>query len=215
MTGPQDAKDDPRVVRSRAAILEAATRLFVQHGYGETSLEDIADAAGVSKRTIHNVYDGKEALFRSALHGVLDTAERFAHEVVAPLHDRDDLTEALRATAVELARTVLGGRVVPLRRLLITEARRFPDLAAEYYARAPRRTIVAIADALRGFRDRGLLDVDDPTLAAEQFAFLVLGASLDRAQFDADGRAGSDEEVERRALAGADLFLRAHGGATR
>lgn len=211
MTNPHNTDDDPRVVRSRAAVLDAATQLFVERGYRDTSLDDVADVAGVSKRTIHNIYDGKEALFRAALSDILDTAERFAQQVVTPLRDRDDVADALRTTAIELARTVLGGRVVPLRRLLIAEARRFPELAADYYVRAPRRTIVAIADAIRGFRDRGLLDVDDPTLAAEQFAFLVLGASLDRAQFDADGQPGSDVEIERRARTGAELFLRAHG----
>jgi TetR/AcrR family transcriptional regulator, mexJK operon transcriptional repressor len=122
----------------------------------------------------------------------------------------DDVTEELRELGLLHARAVLGGRIVPLRRLLIREASRFPDLARDYYERAPRKVMATIAEALRRFADRDHLDVDDADRAAEQFAFLVLGASLDEALFDPEGRPTSDEVVEARARAGVETFLRAH-----
>ena len=69
------------------------------------------------------------------------TAERFSFEFAATTADADDVEAALIALARELAASVLGGRVVPLRRLLIGEASRFPEFAADYYDRAPGRVM--------------------------------------------------------------------------
>jgi TetR/AcrR family transcriptional regulator, mexJK operon transcriptional repressor len=203
---------DPRVVRSRAAIVEAASAHFLEHGYLEANLEDIARQAGVVKRTIYNIHGDKEQLFREILAEAIDTAERFSRQVVAELgaDGHHDVEGELRETGVRLARAVLGGRIVPLRRLLIAEARRFPELAHDYYERAPGRVMAAIAEALRRYDQRGDLRIPDPGLAAEQFAFLAIGASLDRALFDAGGGPPPAGPVEARAAAGVEVFLRAH-----
>ena len=201
---------DPRVTRSRAVIVEAASAHFLEHGYLTANLDDIAEAAGVSKRTIYNNYGDKEQLFREILREALDTAERFSLEVVGRLGTSDDVAGELHELAQRLAGAVLGGRIVALRRLLIGEATRFPELARDYYLRAPGRVVSAIADALHRYHERGLLSVDSPAVAAEQFAFLVLGASLDRALFEV-GDVPSRALVEARAEAGAAAFLRAYG----
>lgn len=203
------AVSDPRVVRSRAAILEAAVAEFVRVGYLAASLDDIAVRAGVAKRTIYNVVGGKEELFRATLAEAIDTAERFSLEVAGPLAEVDDVEAGLRDTGRRLAQAVLGGRIVPLRRLLIGEAARFPDLAQDYYCRAPGRVMDAIAGSLRRFHERGVLLVEDVELAAEQFAFLVLGASLDRALFEPHGAIDAGR-VDARAHAGVEVFLRAY-----
>jgi TetR/AcrR family transcriptional regulator, mexJK operon transcriptional repressor len=208
--GPHGAAPDPRVVRSRAAIVEAAAEVFLERGYVATRVGDVASRAGVARRTIHNLYETKEQLFHAALTEALDTAERFSLEVADPLGGGDDVEDWLRDTGLRLARAVLGGRIVPLRRLLIAEAARFPELARDYYERAPGRVMTALAGALRRFDERGALRVEDPPMAAEHFAFLVIGASLDRALFDADGTRLSPEAVESRATAGVDAFLRAY-----
>jgi TetR/AcrR family transcriptional regulator, mexJK operon transcriptional repressor len=204
---------DPRIARSRAAIVEAATAHFLERGYHVANVDEIAARAGVSKRTVYNVFDGKEQLFREILGEALDTAERFSENVIGALAESDNVAADLRAMGQRLAAAVLGGRIVPLRRLLIGEAARFPDLARDYYARAPGRVMSAIAEALGHFDERGLLRVDDPTMAAEQLAFLVLGASLDRALFEAVDEPLPADQVESRAAAGVEVFLRAYAPA--
>jgi TetR/AcrR family transcriptional regulator, mexJK operon transcriptional repressor len=203
---------DPREARSRTALVEAATAQFLEHGYLASNLDDIAEQAEVSKRTIYNLYGGKEDLFREILTEALDTAERFSRSVVTDLSDTDaeDVEGELRDAGLRLARAVLGGRIVPLRRLLIGEAARFPDLARDYYDRAPGRVMAALARMLQRFDERGLLRVDDPGIAAEHFAFLVMGAPLDRALFDASGQPPPSDEIASRARAGVDAFLRAY-----
>ena len=70
--------DDPRVVRSRAAILEAARALFLRKGYAGTTMEEIAAQAGLTKRTVYNNYSEKDALFREIVADVIAYAGAFA-----------------------------------------------------------------------------------------------------------------------------------------
>ena len=135
--------EDPRITRSRALIMAAAARTFLEHGYPGTSVDDIAAEAGVSKRTVYNVFDDKEQLFRAIIGDAIATAERFSAELVASTAESADAPTALTVLARELAASVFSGRVVPLRRLRIGEARRFPEFALEDYDRAPGRVMAA------------------------------------------------------------------------
>lgn len=59
---------EARARETRRRVRDAATRLFVERGYGRTTVRDIADSAGVAPRTVHLVYpDGKLEVFRDAL----------------------------------------------------------------------------------------------------------------------------------------------------
>ncbi len=206
-------EEDPRVTRSRALILAAALEHFQADGYVGTSVDAIAATAGVSKRTVYNIYEGKEALFRAVLQEAIDTAESFARtsgELATRVQDSQDLGADLQELAVRQATAVLGGRVVPLRRLLIGEAERFPDLADEYYQRAPGRVMGALAELFARVAAHGLLEVEDPQVAAEHFSFLVMGAHLDRALFRTSADVPSVDDVTQRARAGARAFLRAY-----
>lgn len=201
---------DPRIARSRALILAAASEHFLRNGYLGANVDQIADEARVSKRTVYNIFGSKEQLFREIVSEALATAERFATETPATLVDTDAAEPALRDVALRLARTVLQPRIVRLRRLLISEAERFPDVARGYYDRAPERTLDMLADALRTFHERGLLRVERPRVAAEHLAFLVIGSLLDRALFTGPDELPSEADIDAHANAGVDAFLRAY-----
>jgi TetR/AcrR family transcriptional regulator, mexJK operon transcriptional repressor len=206
----RSAAEDPRVVRSRAVILAAALEHFVAHGYVGANVDLIAEEAGVSKRTVYNVVGGKEQLFRAVLGEAIDIAERFSRQMSDELAVGVDLAADLRAIGVRLARAVLGGRIVALRRLLIAESRRFPEIAREYYERAPGLVMTTLAARLAALAEKGRLRVADPMTAAEHFAFLVMGAPLDRALLGL-GTDRPPDELDAVALAGVGAFLRAYG----
>jgi AcrR family transcriptional regulator len=131
------------VVRSRAAVVDAARTLFLRNGYAGTTMEEIAALAGLTKRTVYNNYGDKDALFREVVADVLAYAESFARG----LHEEFTVgvTAAnLRATLDDLGRRLALGivrlEVVALRRLLIGEARAFPALGAEYFSRRDSST---------------------------------------------------------------------------
>src|SRR5262245_47585946 len=68
--------------KTRAAVLETARRLFHEHGYDATSLQQIADAMGVTKANVYYYFRTKAAILEAilepmavALSGLLDAAE--------------------------------------------------------------------------------------------------------------------------------------------
>ncbi|UQS23830.1 TetR/AcrR family transcriptional regulator [Amycolatopsis thermalba] len=201
---------DPRSVRTRAAVVEAATALFLTQGYVGTSVDDIAAAAHVSKRTVYNNFGDKENLFTEIVLGVTATAEQFADKLVGALRDTTDVAAALRTLARQHVGAVSNPQIVRLRRLIIAEAARFPELAREYHRRAPGRVITALAEAFAALGERGALRVPDPRRAAEHFSFLVLGAVLDEAMFAPDAPPPSEAERDRIATDAVEVFLAAY-----
>lgn len=175
---------DPRVARTRAAVAQAATTLFLRKGYAGTTMEDIAELAGIAKRTLYNNYGDKEALFTGIVMDVIAYAEAFARglpgEFTAGMTPAE-LREGLHDLGRRLALGILRPEVIALRRLLIGEARAFPALGRAYFDRAPGQVIGAVASAFEELTRAGLLRAADPHRAAEQFGYLVAGAPIDRA----------------------------------
>jgi TetR/AcrR family transcriptional repressor of mexJK operon len=208
---PDHPDGESRSARKRRLIMEAATELFLQNGYQGTSMDEVAAAAGVSKQTVYKHFADKEQLFNQIVLGVTATAERFVRVVDETLEGTEDLENDLRQLARRYLAAVLQPEVLQLRRLVIGEAARFPDLARRYYLQAPDRVIAALASSLQRLADRGLLRVDDPQLAAGHFAFLILSIPLDRAMFSADPDLPTPDDIERFADSGVRVFLSAYG----
>jgi TetR/AcrR family transcriptional repressor of mexJK operon len=203
-----------RTARKRRAIMDAATALFLRDGYRNTSMDQVAADAAVSKQTVYKQFADKEQLFRDIVLGVTGNSEAIVSDMTAVLRGRQPSSLAeLRAVLTNLARSYLDGvlqpHVLALRRLIVAEAERFPDLASAYFEQAPARGIAIIADAIRNYIDAGLLVADDPDLAAAHFAYLTLAISQDRAQFyprEQPSRADRD----RLATEAVRIFLAAH-----
>ena len=197
----------------RAAIVAAALDLFLSQGYQATRTEQIAAGAAVSKQTVYNQFGDKKTLFRDIVLGVTATADAFAVELAGALTAVSapaDVEPALRSLARRYLVAVMNPQVLALRRLVISEALRLPELAAAYYERAPARVLAALADQLGRLADRGLLSVADPTRAAGDFAFLLLGRSLDEGMFRSREQPPTTSEVADAADHAVDVFLAAY-----
>jgi TetR/AcrR family transcriptional regulator, mexJK operon transcriptional repressor len=202
-----------RSARKRRAIIDAASALFLRHGYQGTSMDEIAARAGVSKQTVYKNFPDKEGLFTEIVLGTLDQAGEPFREQVEQLRHTSDLPGDLRDLARQYLGTVIQPRVLQLRRLVIGEAGRLPALAEAYYQRAPGRTIAALAGCFGHLAGRGLLDAPDPLLAASHFAFLILGRPLDRSLFCGPDSGFTQAELIALADAGTRVFLAAYAPA--
>ena len=83
-------------------------------------------------------------------------------------------------------------RLLQLRRLVIGEAGRFPELGRIFYERGPGRTVAALADAFERLAERGVLELDDPLLAAAHFNWLIMSIPINQAML-----LGQDEPPAR------------------
>ncbi|MPZ00175.1 MAG: TetR family transcriptional regulator [Actinophytocola sp.] len=208
-----EAEQDGRSGRKRRAIIDEATALFLRNGYQGTSMDEVAARAAVSKQTVYKNFADKEKLFTEIIRGVADSSERILQELSEVLHTADvgadDLDDVLTELAQRYLSAVLQPRVMRLRRLVIAEADRFPELARYYYDKAPARAVKVLAGELRTYAERGLLRLDDATLAANHFAYLVLAIPQDRALFHPDEQpsTGDHDRIAREAVR---VFLAAY-----
>jgi AcrR family transcriptional regulator len=147
------------------AIIDAATELFLRDGFVATSMEAIAAAAGVSKRTLYSRFADKPMLFRAALTHLI---ARWLPPFDAAIEQTASLDEALLLTARHMLAAALAPEALALYRLLVAESERIPDLPALLHAAGAGAAIARIAERLQ--RD----GVADAWWAAAQFQRLVL-----------------------------------------
>jgi len=176
----------------REQILDAAKRLFIEQGYGSTSMDAIAAVAGVSKATVYAHCDGKQALFAAV-------TERECRRVTARMEIPGDvdtlaLYPALRRIADSFLDAIFAPESLALLRMVIAESGRFPALGRIFYECAPGLTLASVVRYLERMRDRQRIDMQDCHCAAGQFLGALRG--------DLHLRAALGLPVEREALAG-------------
>ena len=211
MVAVSDPGRRARRLASGGVIMEAATTLFLRNGFLGTSVDDIAALAHVSKQTVYTHFTDKEQLFAELIRGNIARVDEFISAMPALPADEADLEQHLRELARRHIRAVIQPRALQLRRLVIGEAGRFPDLARAYYERVPQRVIGVLAEHLRQLAERDFLRLEDPMRAANHLAWLVLGAPLDQAMFCGDAGLPSPTELDELADAAVDVFLAAYG----
>jgi TetR/AcrR family transcriptional regulator, mexJK operon transcriptional repressor len=199
-----------RSEHKRQLILDAGQALFLSQGFQGTSVDQIAARAQVSKQTVYKQFGDKRQLLFAIVSAVLDSIATPVIERIIELAHTTELESDLVQLAVDYLHAVLAEPVVQLRRLVIAEANRLPDLADIYYQRAPARTLAALADAFRQLGERGLLNITERTAAAEQFAFLVVGKPLDHALFYGGSQTLAGIEPLDHARAAVRVFLAAY-----
>jgi AcrR family transcriptional regulator len=165
--------------RSHAAVLAAATRLVDRSGYGGTTIEDIAAAAGVGKQTIYRWWPNKAALF-------IEVYQRLVSPAAVTV-DTGTLAGDFGAMLNQLSRFYIDTPAGKILAGLIAEAQTAASLAdqlREAYV-APRRAIVGSilerATARKEIPKPGNSDfISDMFSAAVWFQLLLGTPQLDR-----------------------------------
>jgi TetR/AcrR family transcriptional regulator, mexJK operon transcriptional repressor len=121
------------------------------------------------------------------------------------------IAAGLRDLARALLARVIQPRVMQLRRLVIGEAGRFPELGRLFYDSGPGRTIDALAATFESLAARGTLRLQDPRLAAEHFNWLVISTPLNRVMLCGDTELPAPADLGHYADAGTRAFLDAYG----
>lgn len=206
-----DPEPETRTARKRQAIMAAATEAFLRGGYRGTSMDEIAAAAGVSKQTVYKQFSDKERLFVEIVTGTVAGAGDPVHDGVRGLRHSDDPAADLHALARRQLGLVMRPQVLRLRRLVIAEAARFPELGRAFYERGVGRTTAALAEAFAALEARGLLRVPDPALAADHFNWLVMAAPVNRAMVLGLDEAPDPADLRRWADDGVTAFLVLYG----
>ena len=196
------------------AILDAATEIFLRNGFLGTSMDEVALLSAVSKQTVYQHFASKEALFVEIVTTMTDATGDAVLRAAPVLAEGGDIGKYLRTYANQQLTSVLTPRLMQLRRLVIGEVSRFPELARVLYERGPQRATKAIAAAFEHLADRGLLVMDDPSLAASQFNWLIMAAPLNEAMLLGDDAIPKPPALRRHVTDAVRLFLAAYGTGT-
>lgn len=147
-------------------IRVAARRLFLERGYEGTSMDAVAAAAPVSKRTLYQHFPAKAELFAAVID---DAWSYFTRSPALPGDTTGDPREVLRAYVGRLTDHWDRPDVVPLLRLVIAEAPRFPELSQAYFAVGKEPALRGLGAYFAALAAEDRLAADDPQLAAAQF----------------------------------------------
>lgn len=184
-------------------LREAAVAIFLSCGYDGTTMEAVADAAGITKRTLYARYPDKHALFLSVIPWALSRLENRSagDELVS-----DDLSSSLAAIGRAAVDRVVDPETVALRRMARYESSRFPEFAMSADSMMYSALMRAVVAVLRRHRDSDGLVIDDIELAAEQFLAMVAMMPSSLADF---GITRTSEVQARHLQHAVALFLRA------
>ncbi len=162
----------PKDQEKRTALVQAAAKLFCQNGYDATSLDQIAQTAGVSKLTVYSHFGDKEGLFHAA---VAARCEASLPHKLFELDAKMSFPDALRKIGTAFVDLVFAEDVIQLYRVLITQGGQNARLAHLFFETGPKRTIQEFVDLLKAAQQRGLIQVEDTQYAAECFFVLLKG----------------------------------------
>ncbi|MBY3142163.1 TetR/AcrR family transcriptional regulator [Rhizobium laguerreae] len=198
-----------RSERKQAAIVGAAAEVFLNTGYAGASMDEIASRSGVSKQTVYKHFSSKEALFVAVLTQMMGEADTAVHTGLPQVENRAQLEAYLLDYAIRQLTIVLTPGLMQLRRLVIAEAQRFPELAKLLYARGPARALEVMGSAFEQLASKKLLQFSDAMVAASQFNWLVMADLVNRVMMLGDAAIPTKQQIYRHAEAAVATFLAA------
>jgi AcrR family transcriptional regulator len=201
--GPGPGRPTPAQARQRnLELLDRALDLFLEKGYEGTTIEGIAAAVGMAKRTVYAQYGDKKTLFMASLQRAID--DWIVPVDVLLAAETEDFEETLTRVGYILVNNMMTPKGMRLLRITNAEANRMPEISTYTYSRGTGPTLAYLADL---FTRRGSTEIDalDAKEAALAFLNLVVGGP---ANMTAWGVAVDEVELQRHTRYCIRLFLR-------
>ena len=202
--------DETRSARKDREIVRAATAAFISKGYDGTSMEEIATSARVSKQTVYKHFTDKETLFGEVVQSTATQANDVIESVTTLLSEAEFMEGGLHQLARRLMTMLMDEELLKLRRLIIANADRMPQLGRSWYEKGFERMLASMASCFQHLTSRGLMKASDPRLAASHFFGMLLWIPMNEAMFTGS-HPSSKAELERHADASVEAFLVAYG----
>jgi TetR/AcrR family transcriptional repressor of mexJK operon len=196
----------PKDLGKRAAILDVAKRLFVQHGFDGVSMDQIAAEAGVSKLTVYSHFGDKDSLFSAAIRAKCE--EQMPAELFL-----ETLQGSLREQLIVIARAffalITSEEAIAMQRMMMMPGTGDSHVRELFWQAGPQQTKDFFAEFLRARVTRGELRIPEIERATSQFFCLLKGDVHIQMMCGLCGTPMPDD-AERHIEATVDLFLRAY-----
>jgi TetR/AcrR family transcriptional repressor of mexJK operon len=173
-------------------------------------MEDIAVRAGVSKQTVYKHFNDKQSLFADIVLSTTNDMDALVGLIADRLSDTTDPAKDLEDLAETFLNALMQPRVLRLRRLVISSADRFPEIATAWYEKGFERALGALSRSFQALAERRLLTVDDPLMAAEHFVGMLFWIPVNKAMFTGDDDYAATHELAPVARSAASAFMNAY-----
>ncbi|GAB5402484.1 MAG: TetR/AcrR family transcriptional regulator [Aureliella sp.] len=200
------AKRASKAASTRQVILEAAEKLFLQDGYSQTSLDQVAQLAGTTKPTVYSHFGSKHGLFEAVAASNVNQRARLLAEL---LEVTDDPTKDLTRFGETFLARVLSKEARAWDRLAAAEAIAHPEVGETFYQAGPARVLAALSNYLKTQTRAGVLDVPDPKMAAEQLVGMLVTLDVLRAQIGKPPP--TPAACRKRCAMAVQVFVKAYG----
>jgi AcrR family transcriptional regulator len=198
----------------RTQIRTAAEQVFLDRGFGETSMDAITAAARVSKQTLYRYYETKAALFADVLRQLIAEPGPFADEPLTGslLRTKANLKSLLTNLSQDYLARIMEPRQLALLRVVIAEGSRFPELTESFRSTLPAMGGAIFIAALERGRAAGLIaDWVNVRTSARAFAGLLMMFILRDGLLAAEPKLPSRPQVAEMV----QIFIDGVGGQTR
>ena len=183
-------------------LLECALDHFLDKGFEQATIEAIATATGMTKRTVYARYPDKSALFHAAVSRAIARLAIPEEQIAAT--DCGDLEQTLRNIARLRIDLVSTPRGLKLQRIINTESYRFPDIFTEVYEFGALPTIKFLARLLKRETAAGRLAIAEPAMAANVFMSMAVSGPV---RIIVSGNPLPEKEIDERVAFAVRLFL--------
>ncbi|MEM7408093.1 MAG: TetR/AcrR family transcriptional regulator [Pseudomonadota bacterium] len=172
----------PKSEEKRAAILHAASELFLKRGLG-ASMDAVAQAADVSKQTVYSHFAGKDELFRACIQSKIADYGFGDAGILADIDPATPVGDALFAVTQRFMALIFDPHVVAMHRVISSEASAHPRIAALFFETGPGGTKAAVGALLEQRVAAGELRPLDVNYAAWQLLNMAFGRYHMQLQF--------------------------------
>jgi TetR/AcrR family transcriptional repressor of mexJK operon len=203
----------PSSRKKHDAALAAAEVQFLATGFESVTMDSIAKESGVAKQTLYSYFGSKQELFLALVTEKTRVTSRSVLSSVPRVTDAATARDEVRDLLVAQLTAVMNPEVLALRRLVIGEAVRFPELARALYENGPRVAIASLATVIGDLADLGLVRIAGPDAdtVATQLNWLVMGDPINRAMLLGDDAIPTPAQLRAHVDAALDLFFAAYG----
>jgi AcrR family transcriptional regulator len=187
----------------RAAFLKAAREVFLEYGYEAANMAEIVKRAGGSLSTLYGQFGGKKGLFEAMID---ERVKDLTVQMHVELAQHAPLREGLRRIGESFLTMQVEDESLDVFRLMVAQAKKFPDLAQNWSKKGIEVVRKALADYLSDRAQAGEIKITNPDLAAMVFFDLLRARIQFRALLNASYRP-SEQEIRETVDRAVKVFL--------
>ena len=162
----------PKDLEKRARILQAAKAIFLKSGYHGTSMNQIAQEAGVTKLTVYNHFQDKVNLFICA---ITETCEETLCTKQFDLDTSAHFYQTLFIVCSRALQIIYSPEALKLDHVLLELAAEQNPLALQFFEASHTRMENQLAEFFQKAAQLGFIQADDPIYQTELLLTLLLG----------------------------------------